>query len=204
MTALAAPRSVTPASSRPAFARVGIWLIAAAAVVFATLAIGSPVASRSLQSVERTTLDTTVAEYQQAMDAKNFDHIVETIPPKILDLMASRVGAEAAALKPMIVDLMKRSLEQMSLEHYSMDQSTQVVMELPDGAPYVLIPTRTVFKASDELRVQLKSHTLAIQDAGKWYLVRVAEAAHMAILQQVYPEFAGVEFPRGSMEVLKK
>jgi hypothetical protein len=51
-------------------------------------------------------------------------------------------------------------------------------------------------------RVRIGSHTLALLDEGKWYLLQVNHGPRVQILREVYPEFAGVVFPSGSTEML--
>jgi hypothetical protein len=52
-------------------------------------------------------------------------------------------------------------------------------------------------------RMRAKSETLALLDEGQWYLVRVNDLQQVAILRQVYPEFAAVEFSGGTMEAVE-
>jgi hypothetical protein len=51
--------------------------------------------------------------------------------------------------------------------------------------------------------ISVNSHTLALMDGGAWYLLRVSEVQQIEILRKVYPEFAGVVFPTGSVEAMK-
>jgi len=44
------------------------------------------------------------------------------------------------------------------------------------------------------------SQTLGLLDGDTWYLVRIDDAAMAAIIKDVYPEFADVEFPAGTVE----
>ena len=42
--------------------------------------------------------------------------------------------------------------------------------------------------------------TLGLHEGDVWYLVRIDDAQQVAILKEVYPAFADVEFPTGTME----
>lgn len=85
-----------------------------------------------------------------------------------------------------------------------MDVSKVEYKELPNGEPYALIPTEVVMDAGGADKILAKSQTLALLDGGAWYLLRVNEDQQVTVMRQVYPEFAEVEFPAGSMEALKK
>ena len=43
-----------------------------------------------------------------------------------------------------------------------------------------------------------QTSTLALQDDGLWYLVRIDSPQQVALLRAAYPEFTGVDFPSGS------
>jgi hypothetical protein len=49
-------------------------------------------------------------------------------------------------------------------------------------------------------KIKATSSTLGLLDEETWYLVRVEDAQQVEILKEVYPAFADVEFPTGSME----
>jgi hypothetical protein len=52
-------------------------------------------------------------------------------------------------------------------------------------------------------RFRVDTQTLAIEDGGEWYLIRVEDAPQQALLREVYPEFVGVEFPAGTTRQLQ-
>ncbi|AVH43380.1 hypothetical protein At1D1609_33270 [Agrobacterium tumefaciens] len=51
--------------------------------------------------------------------------------------------------------------------------------------------------------IEAKSHTLALMDGADWYLLRVSDQQQVTILRKVYPSFAEVVFPDGSMQPVK-
>ena len=63
---------------------------------------------------------------------------------------------------------------------------------------YMPIPTNTLMELPDGRRLASKSTTLALKDAGQWYLVRIDTAGQIVLLREAYPEFVGVDFPSGS------
>lgn len=160
--------------------------------------------ARSLEAKETAALTETVDAFNAAMSTQNFERVVQTIPPKVIGSLAVKAKVSSDQIREIVIDLMKSALATIKIESFGMDIKSAQFKELSTGAPYALIPTTTLMDAGEKGRFQQKSHTLGLLDEGKWYLVRVSEVAQLVILREVYPEFAGVEFPQGSMEVLKK
>ena len=163
-----------------------------------------PASARSLEAKETVALNDTVDDFNAAMSEQNFERVVRTIPPKVIGSLAGKAKVTPDQIRELVINLMKTALATVKIESFGMNLKAAEFKELASGAPYALIPTITVMDLGDKGRFQQKSHTLGLLDEGKWYLVRVSEVAQLMILREVYPEFAGVEFPQGSMEVLKK
>lgn len=168
------------------------------------LAAAAPAVARSLDDKEKAALSATVTEFDAAMRKNDFSRIVDTVPPKVLNTIAAKASLDPAKLRTTMIDMMKSLTDQVKIESFGMDIAKAEYKELKSGAPYALIPTETVIAAGDKGRIQQKSHTLALLDDGKWYLVRVSDLQQLMMVREVYPEFTGVEFPQGSMEVLKQ
>ncbi len=183
--------------------RLCFLLALAVAAAFAA-ASGAPADARSLDDKEKAALTATVTEFDAAMRKNDYERIVDTVPPKVINSISAKAGLDPAKLRTTMVGLMKTLTEQVKIESFGMDIAKADYKELKSGAPYALIPTETVIAAGDKGRIQQKSHTLALLDEGKWYLVRVSDMQQLMIVREVYPEFTGVEFPQGSMEVLKQ
>lgn len=176
----------------------------AAALLVLVLAV-APAAARPLTDAESAALAERVASFDAAMRNRDYDVIIGVIPPKILDHIATGAGTTADVLRPMLAGQMKEIFESVEIESFGMDLAGLEQRELADGEPIVFIPTRTVMDLGAELgRMQVDSQTLGMMDAGDWYLVRVNDTAMVGILRQVYPEFAGVEFPAETVTPLEE
>jgi hypothetical protein len=162
----------------------------------------APAMARQLSEAEKASLATTVEGFDAAMAAGDFETIVKTIPPRVLEHIAKQAGVDVAILRQIVIAQMKAALAEVKLVSFGMDVAAAEHKELPNGEPYVLIPTETVMDAGESGKLRAKSHTLALLDGGAWYLLRVNEAQQVEIMRQVYPEFADVEFPSGSMEAV--
>jgi hypothetical protein len=87
---------------------------------------------------------------------------------------------------------------------FGMDMQKAIVATTPNGArDYMLIPTETLMQIPDGQKLHARSSTVALKDDGQWYVVRIDNAQQIVMLRQVYPEFAGVDFPSGSMAAVE-
>ncbi len=158
-------------------------------------------AARELTASERDGLKAQVAEFNEAMGALNFDVIGATIPPKVLSHIAKTAGVPEDQLKQAIGAQMKQALAAVKIDDFSMDLDKAEYRATPDGTPYALVPTVTRMNASGA-KMEASSSTLALMDEGRWYLLRIDSPNQLAMLREVYPAFATVDVPPGSMRTL--
>jgi len=173
-----------------------------ALAMFVLVGAGSADA-RDLTDAESAALAQTVSSFDAAMRASDYAGVVKIMPPRILEHIAKSAGVDPDVLRKIIIEQMAKALAAVKIVSFGMDLAKAEQKELGDGTPYVLIPTEVVMDAGDG-KTAVRSHTLALIDADVWYLLRVSDAEQLTILRQVYPEYAGVEFPAGSTEALKE
>ena len=137
------------------------------------------------------------------MAASKFDAVLDFMPPKVASLFAKKMGMEPAAFRSQIVMQIQETMKLVKFESFGMEAGNMAFKEGAAGEPFALVPTRTVMIMPDGQKVAATSHTLALLDGGKWYLARVEDATQVSMLREAYPEFANVEIPRGTMEVVK-
>lgn len=164
--------------------------------------LDSAASARDLSSAELSSLKETVTRFDAAMHGNNYEVVVDTIPPRVLGHIAEQSGLERDKLRTFVIATMKQTLAAVKLVSFGMDTGKLDQKQLVDGTPFALIPTHTVMDAGNG-KISVNSHTLALIDDGTWYLLRVSEAQQIEILRKVYPEFAGVAFPTGSVEAMK-
>jgi hypothetical protein len=136
------------------------------------------------------------------MRGSDYGVVVDTIPPRVLSHIAEQAGLERDKLRTLVIGMTRQALDTVKLVSFGMDTSKLEEKQLADGTPFALIPTITVMDAGNG-NISVNSHTLALMDGGAWYLLRVSEVQQIEILRKVYPEFAGVVFPTGSVEAMK-
>ena len=183
--------------------RTRLFAVATVLIAVQNLTI-PPAEARSLEDTEKAALSQTVSEFDAGMRNQNYERVIATVPPRVIAAIAKKAGIGVEELAPAMVQVMKSALAAVKVESFSMAMMSAQYKELSNGTPYVLIPTETVIDAGDKGRISEKTHSLALQDDGKWYILRVNDVGNLMILRDVYPDFAGVELPSGSMEMLKK
>lgn len=163
------------------------------------------ISARDLTSAERAALAQTVERFNGLMNTQDWQAMVETtIPPRIMDHMLARSGATKEQMLKSIAALMAETMAKVTIDSYAMDLAKSAEKELADGTPYVLVPTETVVKVEQGDRIAIRSHTLAMMDTEKWYLLRISDPKQVDMLVQVYPEYKGIEFPGDKTEILKE
>jgi hypothetical protein len=88
----------------------------------------------------------------------------------------------------------------VELVDFGMDTGDLKTAELPDGTVYALIPSNSVANMGEPSNLAISSHTLAIFEDGKWYMMDADDTAQRTMLMRAYPSFSGVEFPASKIE----
>jgi hypothetical protein len=176
----------------------------AISVVLALVFVAGTAWARPLSDQERASLAAAIESFGAAVREGNYARMAQSMPPKVVASFARRAGATPGQ----IVDLMTKVMQQtwqdgdVKIESFAIDLGSADHKELASGIPYVLIPTQTTMIAVGGLRLRERSHTLALLDGGKWFLLRINDAAQVQILLDGYPEFTGADLPSGSIEYL--
>ena len=184
--------------------RAAPGIAALASALLALQATSGLASARALDDREKASLARTVADFDKAFREARYNDVVAVVPPRIVESIAKKNGLTVEKLRPEIAAVLAKAMTLVKIESYAIYLSAIQYKELPNGAPYALIPTKTVIDAGDKGRFAESTFSLAFIDEGKWYVIRVNDVANLMIMRSVYPEFAGVELPRGSMEILKK
>jgi hypothetical protein len=124
------------------------------------------------------------------------------VPPKVLDKIASTYNVTNEQLIEGLQQQIDEAMKNVTMVSFGMELEEAEFTTLDDGTLYGLVPTETVMDLGADYGGKLKasSSTLALLDGDTWYLVRIEDPQQIAIIKEVYPAFAGVTFPSGSME----
>ena len=173
--------------------------------IAATFALAFALTAPALAEItdaQRQVLADRIASFDAAMRANNLTSIMTAVPPKVLDSIATQYKVTNEQLLQAMQQQFDEAMKTVTLVSFGMDLEAAEFVTLPDGTEYALIPTETVMDlgAAAGGKMRASSTTLGLLDGETWYLVRVEDPQQVAILKQVYPGFADVTFPTGSME----
>ena len=101
----------------------------------------------------------------------------------------------------MMVGATRQMMEGADVEMYEMDVAALRFAETPNGRAYALIPTRTRISVSGTA-VENTSATLALEDGGAWYLMRLDAPQQIGIVIRAYPGLAGEDL-EGQLAAIK-
>ena len=179
-------------------------MIKRAAVAWLAVALGgsawASVDAPPVTQADQAGIEASVAAFATAMDARRFDIIIDFIPPRVIDAVAVKMGASAADFKSQFAVRAAEALKVVKLVSFEMDMPAAVAGVTPGRRrAYMLIPSESVMELPTGRRLRSKSTTLALKDDDRWYLIRVEHPSQILLLRQVYPDFADVEFPQGSI-----
>ena len=158
------------------------------------------VAAQEIGPDDRAAIAARIDALGQVMSAGDMAGALDVIPPRLLQATAARFGATEEQLRQAFAEAAAGMMAGVAIVSYDMDLDAATTHLTPDGArTYLLVPTETVMEVDGAGRVRAFSQTLAMEEGGQWYLVRVVDPAQRAMLGEVYPEFVGVDFPAGAM-----
>jgi hypothetical protein len=157
--------------------------------------------SPALTEEQQAGLEARIATFDAAMRANDMATIMGVIPPAMLEKIATQYGLTTEQAIQATQQAMDEALKTVTFVSFSMDVDNATVAAQADGSPYLLIPTETVMDLGEAGgKIRATSQTLGLLDGETWYLIRVDDPAQVAIVKDLYPGLADVEFPPGSME----
>lgn len=155
-----------------------------------------PVAAQEITQMDRAALEARIAAFDSVVNGGRIGETVDFLPPRLISMIAEKVGMPEPAFRAMMVTQMAELLKVATFVSFGMNIDAATTATTPGGRrTYMLIPTESVFDIADAGRMRAKSSTVALKDDGQWYLVRIDNAQQIVMLRNAYPEFAGVDFP---------
>ena len=158
-----------------------------------------PSAAREVTAGERAALVETIATFDAAMRANDMELVILSLPPKVLESMAAQFSVAVDEFVRVMAMQMKDARGGVLFVSYGMDVNAATYAELADGTPYAVIPTESVAQYPGRGKFKTVSSTLGLIEDGHWYLLRISDG-QLRLLRSLYPGFADVAFPPGTME----
>lgn len=165
------------------------------------LVLAAPAWAQEVTPEQREALSARVEEFSSVMDSGDMAGLLAFTPPPVRATLAEMSGLSEEQLTEAMRQASEAMLAGASIDDFSMDVENATAATTPDGArTYLLVPTTTQITVEGQGSVRTSSQTLALEDEGEWWLVRVEDPQQAMILTQAYPEFAGTTFPQATME----
>jgi ketosteroid isomerase-like protein len=173
-------------------------------VILSMLTIGRQSAvSEELDAAQTSALQARVEGFSAIIAKGDMAAVFDYMPPKVLQEFAKQTGASIDQIKAATTTQMEQVMKTVTFDSFTMDLKSSKAGKLADGMIYTLIPTETRMSVESAGKVRATSETLALNDAGVWYLVRIDTPAQSDLVKKIYPGFADIEFKPGTMEPVK-
>jgi hypothetical protein len=167
----------------------------------ALAALTAPALAQELAEDDRAAIAERIETFESIMQGGDMAALYDEMPQRLRSSIASQAGVSEEEVEVAMRAQVEAMMATATIDGFSMDLDAATVAGTPDGSTtYALIPTITEITMDGTGSVRATSQTLALEDEGEWYLLRVDDPAQVALLGQVYPAFAGVEFVPGTME----
>lgn len=147
--------------------------------------------TQATQQNAQTALQARVDSFNAAFLAGNYNVVTEVVPPRLVTLLAKRTAMSPTALKRLMLTSTQEVMSRATV-HSSVMSVPDNAIKTAGGMNYALLPTKTDITVMGT-RAKQSTTTVALQDNGKWYLVRVETASHEADLKTAYPELKSVK-----------
>ena len=155
-------------------------------------------ASERLAGDVQAALNKSRDNFVQATLANDFDRVLDVIPPKVFAYISTNASVSEEELRSNMSAMFKEVMADIEVAGVQMRTEEIAVNRSIDesGKNYIwgFVPTSIELVVANE-RLKIEAHTLAMREDDVWYFLRTSELQQVVILKNVYPFFAGVEFP---------
>ncbi|MEC7762416.1 MAG: hypothetical protein VX874_10960 [Pseudomonadota bacterium] len=162
-----------------------------AAAAFAT---ALPLSALAFDNSDKAGVQAAIQTFEANILSNNHEAVLGAMPPKMLTYIASQVGMDPSELAGSMAKQMEIFMGDVTIERMNMNTNRMTTGTTSGGMDYAFIPTRTTVKGPGG-RQTLNSQTLALEEDGQWYLVRIEQEQQLNIVKAVYPAFANVRLP---------
>jgi hypothetical protein len=169
-----------------------------AVALLAPVLPASPVSARDLTAAEASSLDAAADSYLRAVGGGDAELIVAALPPRVLAVFGAASGIEAKQLTKTLVEqtaaLMKTTRFTSVAASDEVPQAGDA--KLADGTDVLWAILKTSFVTETDGRsTQNWQPLLALQEAGKWYFLRVEGPQSKQLAAIAYPFLNDINFP---------
>ncbi len=152
-----------------------------------------------MTEAEQTSLKAQLDAFTTAMEARDWEEIGKTIPPRILELMASEGDITADQIRAAMVQRMSHQMMTVTVESVAFrpPDGLEALDGEVDGSPVVQtsVPLDWTLIWREKRIETTAPPTLALYENGTWSLLRIEATEQRALVDRAYPFLEGVELP---------
>ena len=156
----------------------------------------------TLSAADRAGLDARIDQLIGMVEAGQYSAMIEFLPPKVVQTIADTFGVTADAAIEASRQMVDEVMSQVTILAFDIDRAGARTFVTPDGSRQYVILDLNMLMETQGIRVKAVSPNLAFEDEGIWYIMDINDPAQANILREAYPEFEGVTFEPGTMEVI--
>lgn len=156
----------------------------------------------TLPADDRADIAARIAGFERAFVNGNTTEIVNVVPPRMIAAIAGQAGVSEDLLRVEMAKLTREATRDVKVISFGMSLDRAEFHTTPTGRVYGLIPTQTIVQTPQGTRLQSNNQTLTLEDSGQWYLIRIDDARQIELMRELYPDFKGVSFPKGTSKVI--
>lgn len=157
----------------------------------------------TLSAADRAGLNARIDQLNGMVEAGQFSAMIEFLPPRVLQTIADTYGVTAEEALEASREAVDELMAQVTIVAFDIDLAGAETFITPDGSRQYVVLDLHMLMAMEGIQVKARSPNLAFKDDGIWYIMDVNDPAQATILREAYPEFEGVTFEPGTMEVIE-
>lgn len=154
-------------------------------------------AAADFTPAQRDRLVERIAGFETALAAKDTEGVLATMPPRFFRHIGAQMGADEQVIRDMVAKQTRDVMANVSVYAADLNEAAIEYLTTPGGESYAFVPMRFVMSGGSTGKIQSASKVLALYDEADWWLLRVAGAGQVAMIQQIYPYLTGVQFTSG-------
>lgn len=144
-----------------------------------------------------------IAAFEAAFTEGDMAGVLDAMPPTLLSHIATKFDTDRSGLLREMPATIEDAMAEVEMEAFDMDLTAAETGRTSEGRAYALVPTTSTMAIDGRGRFRSGNTTLALEEDGEWYLMRVDDPGQIALLREAYPDMAGIEFEEGTMEAVE-
>jgi hypothetical protein len=182
---------------------LSVALVGAPALISGTPALITAAQAEALSVDDQAAVQIRVDAFNLAFRASDFSEVMNAMPPRMKEFIAEQAQITVEELVAAMIQQTEAAMAQITIDSFEMKIDEATYSQTSENRPYALIPTNTLMSNDQVGKIEGKTHTLAMKDEGGWYLLRIEDPSQVQLLTAVYPDFEGIDFPSGSVQVVQ-